>query len=278
MEPSPAEKDFQCRKWFCTINNPNITLTQFCERLKGLGATKGVVQLEEGESGTPHFQGAFEFDAVKRASQLNKIVKGAYTKQLVKQSATKGPYTYCCKEEGRLEGPIQWGIPIPRPLLTGLEGIALVPWQEQLFARVKEPCIEMREAWWYWSAAGKKGKSSTGRHLYDQGGAVYVSLMRDTADTDKNVKCAIATALDPELVGSKREAIDVTHVIIDIPRDATIDYSIIETVKNCLFFNSKYKPCTVRYAPVHLTIFANWPPDDTSTGIGSARLNVVCLD
>lgn len=269
MDVEAEPTDFRAKKWFCTVNNPTIGGEAFKEALRALGATKACISLEKAPTtGTLHLQGAFEFPGVKRRSQLLAIHAGSYDSQ-----KTKYAYRYCAKPETHVDGPWIIGVPLPRPLLTGLEDRTLAPWQEELFAMVAVPCKEMRDVHWYWSEASKTGKSSTARYLVDKFGAAFAD-MTNSNESAKNIKASLAIFLDPAATGIKvGEAKDAQIMVIDIPRTALIDYSVLETIKNCLFFNTKYVPRQVRYSPIHLIVFANWAPTEKDVAeAGSARI------
>lgn len=267
------KKEFECKKWFCTINNPTISGPAFKTALQQLGCVKLLVSGEKGaETGTYHFQGAFEFKTKKRCSQLLAIQPGTYQRQ-----RTKFAYKYCAKADTHVDGPWVIGVPIPRALKTGLEDRlrdgTLAGWQKDLFAICDSEPEDMRDIYWFWSDQGKMGKSSTARYLVDKYGAAFTEPA-----AKKDMLCSLAALVDPELVGSRKDAVDVRVVVVDIPRADTIDYTVLEIMKNCIFFNTKYRPAGVRYPPIHLIVFANWPPILDSTTLSEDRVHVRCVD
>lgn len=90
--------------WCFTMNNPGAELLDFDpERLKYL-----VYQREVGESGTEHYQG---YVILKRRGRLN-AVQGLWQRSSHWTEARSSPAVnklYCTKEEGRLEGPWEFG-------------------------------------------------------------------------------------------------------------------------------------------------------------------------
>ena len=92
------------RNWCFTLNNPvpedkDIFLTASCKFVK--------FQLEQGDSGTPHFQGLIMFTNVVRLKTLRKIHPQAHYESM---KSIKGSLAYVEKTEGRLDGPFQAGI------------------------------------------------------------------------------------------------------------------------------------------------------------------------
>jgi len=95
------------RRWVFTYNNPIMTGEQFLEILKGMNHLRYIVfQKEQGEHGTPHFQGYMEFTQPKKRQTLCHRLKAWYMPAMGKPWQCK---EYCTKEATRLEDPIEWG-------------------------------------------------------------------------------------------------------------------------------------------------------------------------
>lgn len=93
--------------YIVTINNPTIDVHQFLEKIKVAGFKYARVQLEQGENGTRHLQGCFGGKAT-RFTVINKLLPDAHIE------AAKSPYDaweYCGKEDTRVEGPVEFGVP-----------------------------------------------------------------------------------------------------------------------------------------------------------------------
>lgn len=90
------------RAYCFTINNPTEEHTEALEAVK-LRAKYMVWQKEQGEAGTPHFQGYVSLKTQVSFNTMRTLLPGAHL------SAARGSAahntTYCTKEEGRLEGP-----------------------------------------------------------------------------------------------------------------------------------------------------------------------------
>lgn len=89
-----------------TVNNPEELLDPELWD----GCTYCVYQQEVGEENeTPHFQGYAEFSGQKRLATLKKM-PGLERAHIEARKGT-GPQAsnYCMKEEGRLDGPYEWG-------------------------------------------------------------------------------------------------------------------------------------------------------------------------
>lgn len=90
-----------------TLNNPTYDIHEFMERVKAAGFTYCRVQLERGEAGTLHLQGVFGGKAT-RFSVIHKLLPGAHVE------AARNPFQsweYCGKEDTRVEGPVEFGVP-----------------------------------------------------------------------------------------------------------------------------------------------------------------------
>lgn len=90
-----------------TLNNPQINVEDFVAVVKAKGFTYCRAQLERGESGTPHIQACFGGKAT-RFNVVAKMFPGIHVE------AAKSPFDsweYCGKEDTRVEGPYEFGIP-----------------------------------------------------------------------------------------------------------------------------------------------------------------------
>ncbi len=77
------------------------------EKWESLGVKYAVWQLEQGENGTPHYQGYIECGKTRRFSHFKSILARAHFEKA--QADTDANEAYCTKEEGRLDGPWSFG-------------------------------------------------------------------------------------------------------------------------------------------------------------------------
>lgn len=96
-------------QWVFTINNPT---EKDREDVQLLPFRFLVFQLERGDSGTPHYQGAVVLKKKVRFKTLKKLVPRAHFEPM--RGTPEQAAEYASKEEGRLEGPWRYGEP-PRP-------------------------------------------------------------------------------------------------------------------------------------------------------------------
>jgi hypothetical protein len=95
------------KNFIITINNPTYDIHQLMDKLKAAGFTYARGQLERGESGTPHLQACFGGKST-RFSVIHKMFPGCYV------AGSKSPFDaweYCGKEDTRVEGPVEYGVP-----------------------------------------------------------------------------------------------------------------------------------------------------------------------
>ncbi|AJD07537.1 replication-associated protein [Sewage-associated circular DNA virus-22] len=95
------------RRWCFTQNNPTEDeqvhlLWETWPHLRG-----GVCQLEQGDNGTPHYQGYISLDRPTRLAALKKLLPRAHW-EVARGDATAN-IVYCTKEEGRIDGPWRIG-------------------------------------------------------------------------------------------------------------------------------------------------------------------------
>lgn len=233
----------RCRSrcWFFTWNNPDNEHT-FISLLEFAGVSKYVFQLEKGESGTLHFQGLIYFENArdfKSIKSINPKIHFEVCKDLRK--AIK----YCCKLETRVKGPWVKGIELPKEmdLITDFK-----PWQANIINIVTNTIPDKRTIYWYCDYVGNTGKTALAKYLCVKHKALYVS------GKSSDVKYAVSKWLQ-----SGRE---LTCVIWDVPRTSMdyLSYEAIESIKNGIFFTSKYESKMEIFNPPHIICFANKLP------------------
>lgn len=95
------------KNYSLTCNNPKVNLTEFFDRLKH-GAKYARAQLEKGEGGTPHFQACVGYVKNVRIARMIKDFPGCNVDFTRNAMAS---WNYCGKEDTRLEGPLEHGVP-----------------------------------------------------------------------------------------------------------------------------------------------------------------------
>lgn len=102
---SDADKPIsQARHWCFTWNNPPSGTMDWSEHKT---VRYAVYQKEEGENGTPHFQGYVEFTRPTRLGALKKILPQAHWEP--RRGTREEARNYCMKEDSRKDGPWEYG-------------------------------------------------------------------------------------------------------------------------------------------------------------------------
>lgn len=104
------------RNWCFTLNNPtDPERAHLLSTLHEMRIVRFLVfQLETGESGTPHFQGYIEFREVVRRNRVKSMIspmRPGHPHTELRLGTQEQAVRYCQKEEGRLEGPWEFGTP-----------------------------------------------------------------------------------------------------------------------------------------------------------------------
>lgn len=102
----------EAKRWCFTLNNPSIDESELSDILWDAGASYLIFQLEEGEEGTPHYQGFVCFDQKKRLSAIRHLVPGAPHWEVTRGTVAQNR-TYCSKPEGRIGDFCEFGTPPP---------------------------------------------------------------------------------------------------------------------------------------------------------------------
>lgn len=93
------------RTWCFTINNPTTFLEYLIDHKRILYC---VYQMEEGNEGTPHFQGYIYFQHAKNMLGVKKVLQCNWAHVEIARGTPKQNRDYCTKEETRIPGTDFW--------------------------------------------------------------------------------------------------------------------------------------------------------------------------
>jgi len=112
----------QVRRWTFTVNNPTETPEEIARALSdGKGFRFLIFQKEQGENGTPHWQGYVEFKSSRRFAAVRRMLERAHWEPAQGNTASNIHYcskplpdclcNHCASKPLRLEGPYRHGEP-----------------------------------------------------------------------------------------------------------------------------------------------------------------------
>lgn len=105
------------RNWLCTLNSPKVDPQEYLEAWSKVDGCKYVTgQLEKAESGTIHIQYFLHFESNRRGTALKEHCSKSHF-EIVK--INNGADRYCMKEDTRVDGPWEFGIPPARRNVKG---------------------------------------------------------------------------------------------------------------------------------------------------------------
>lgn len=240
---------------FFTYNNYDSKDINVLTKLFDVYCYMYAFQEELGEGGTPHLQGIISCHKPTRSTVFgNKKIHWEFVGDV------KASYVYCTKSDTRNGGVFLKKYTIPYTFRLD----NLYDWQKILLTQLTYgDSPHDRQVNWYWSTQGKTGKSSFCKHLVFNYNAVFLSkgkyndiinIIHNTDMVNKNI------------------------VVIDLPRNNgnKVSYDAIESIKNGLICNTKFETGSKGFAPPHIVVFANSPPDLDK--LSNDRWNVVNID
>lgn len=101
------------KHWCFTLNNPELNENEIIDELEAFGIEYAVFQMEEGENGTPHFQGYVAFLAPQRLSATRRLFNSRAHWEKCRGTPTQNR-DYCTKPEGRIGDFVEIGT-LPPP-------------------------------------------------------------------------------------------------------------------------------------------------------------------
>lgn len=134
-------------------------------------------------------------------------------------------------------------------------------WQSDLISLVGS-VSDNRSVHWYWSHSGGVGKSTLASYLVER----------------CNAHCVDGGKFG-DIYYSYLQSDFPPVFIVDWPRNkeiATFPYTVLESLKNGRFLNTKYEAQMCRFNPPHVIIFANEKPD--MAALSADRWNIVFIE
>lgn len=217
-------------------------------------------------TGRPHLQGYLEFrQRVRPIGRWRGIPRSIHWHQVRGSKVDRiRSMEYCLRLSKRTPGGLYFekgcgalralALPPHHRLRNAVHLEELRPWQTKIYQLFAEECEPMcRKIYWFWETKGGVGKSILAKAFVDNRDALVV--MGKSSD----VLNGVWNYLD-----KKKKGPDL--IVWDIPRSVDekyISYQALESLKNGLFFNSKYEAGMARIDTPHICCFANQPPDKT---------------
>lgn len=136
-------------------------------------------------------------------------------------------------------------------LKTALSGSTLRGWQSQLLTTVMA-APDTRTVMWYWETVGFAGKSFM---------AEYLDVMHDSLVIQSMKKADMLHLISKRLTGLKTVVFDLSRTSED--GAVAVVYEVAELLKNGYICSGKYDSASLRFAPPHVVVFANFAPDES---------------
>lgn len=238
-----ACKPFRSRKIVLTLNNYTIEEYNNLSKLFKKKDWKYIIGKEVGEEKkTPHLQMYIESKNAIYNTTLLKCCKRLHIEKA--RGSREENFKYCSKE-----GKYESNMITKKPIKDKIPKLNLHDWQKQILSLFDEEPDD-RLIYWYVDNIGCKGKTSLARHICLNYKALYVS------GKCSDVLFGVCTFLEEQ---------DIDMVIFDFTRsvEGFISYQAIETLKNGIMFNTKYKSGMCIFNIPHVVCLSNFEPDIT---------------
>lgn len=240
----------------CTWNNYQEEHVTWLEEWCKTKAVEWYINREIGERGTPHLQFCFKTKNPLSFNSIKNQLPGVHIEITKNWKAT---VLYCTKKD-TAEGP---NINSIKKLKDPMELFEPHDWQQTIIEMINiEP--DNRTINWIVDPTGNSGKTSLAKHLCinHPGNILYMSgkssdikygVFKFTSNPKNNLKMCI----------------------FDFPRTVEnyISYDGIESIKNGIFYNTKYESEMCIFDPPHIVIFANFEPEYNKLSLD--RWNVI---
>lgn len=232
----------------CTLNNYTDEELASLQRWLTDDCMEFHINREQGENGTPHLQYCMRFKNARTFSSVSGFNPRAHIEVCKNWNAVKN---YCRKADTATHDTISKTPFQRRSIKDPLEGKTLYPWQSRVLSMIEQEPND-RSILWLWEPDGNVGKTTIAKHLCIK----YPNKVLYMGGKAADVKYGIKSFLD-------NEENDLLIVIFDYVRsnEDYISYEAIESIKNGIFYNSKYESEMVVFNSPHVICFANFAPE-----------------
>lgn len=243
VEQAPRNTNIKGRNWLLTWNNHKEDDLKWLEQYTQVNCKDYAYQEEIGEKGTPHLQIFLEYHNPRHFNSVKEDFKLCHVEQCKNKLACK---LYCQKKETRngitkkKEGP-----------KDPLKDLELRDWQKEVIdLMTTEP--NDRIIYWFFDPVGNKGKTTLAKHLCIN----YPNQVLYLSGKANDIKYGVANFIEKNKL--KLAIFDYTR-----SQEEYISYEALESIKNGIFFNTKYESGMVVYDVPHVVVLANFRPDMT---------------
>lgn len=238
-----ASRNQQYIYWCFTFYHETINEVEMLRNILLHECDWFVMQEEIGnKENKKHIQGTLKLKKRQRLTQLkhwDQSIHWESTRRIDKS------LLYCQKSDTATGRMWAHGIDTTRGQLKDpMDGLAEYTWQKKIKAIIKEE-PDPRKIYWVWSEQGKVGKTMFFKHL-----CIHNSDIILVDGESKDIFYSIAE-IKPRVV------------FFNLTRSEgnDISYKAIETIKDGMFFNRKWKSSMVLFNPPHLFIISNTSPN-----------------
>lgn len=240
---SAFDSNPRSRKWCFTLNN--YTAEEYKE-LTELFTSKGwtyVIGKEVGENGTPHLQGFIQHKNAIAFKYLKEILPRAHLEKA--KGSVKQNLEYCEKE-----GNSTTNIKRRKPIKDPLQDKELRDFQQQIINITNEEPDE-RKIYWFYDEAGNTGKTSLAKHLC----LAKPNQVLFVGGKGSDIKYGVKSFLENE---ENELNICIFHFTRSV--ENFISYEALESIKDGIFYNTKYESGMVLFNSPHIICLANFKP------------------
>ncbi len=183
-------------------------------------------------------------------------VGGATTHDLLTSEASFAPYMIYNKIIEKTVNEEKQVI-IKKKILNDMRYSQFKEWQIQIMREVRGP-TDPRTITWVYDQIGGSGKTYLSKYLL-----VTEDCIRFENGSSSDIKYAY---------GGQR------IVLFDLARsqEQSVNFEVIESIKNGVFFSTKYESMQKIFEVPHVVVFANWAPDMSKLSVD--RWNIINVD
>lgn len=243
IESVKSKRISASRRWCFTLNNyTEKDMVALVEKFKGFDLHYIVGKEVCPSTGTPHLQGYIESKGKLCFRPMEKFMTTKVHWEKCKGSRDEN-VKYCSKD-----GDYITNMKVPRPIADPLKGVELHDWQKEIIDLIKTT-PDPRHIYWYWERNGNVGKTALCKHICMNYNAIMLS------GKASDIKYGIINYI----ADNKEVDVAIFHYVRS--NEEYVSYDALESVKDGIFYSSKYESKMCIFNSPHIIVFANFAPN-----------------
>jgi len=235
----------RARRWCLTLNNYTEEEHKHILNIFDDTNCKYIIGKEVGESNTPHLQIYVEYVNARSFNYIKNICNRLHIEKA--RGNRMENFSYCSKDNNYISN-----FSFKKKIIDPLHEKNLRPFQEEIINIFKKNLQDDRKIHWYWEPDGNVGKTALAKHLCIK----YPNKILFMNGKGSDIKYGVYSFLQNE---ENELELCIFHFTRSV--ENFISYEALESIKDGIFYNTKYESGMCIFNSPTIICLANFEPE-----------------